>query len=139
MRTGLGRHPPTSYVCNYCGKLFKSYYKNRKFCSRACTGKGKSLKTQVGGRVDNNQKEIVSALEAVGATVLVAGKVCKGFPDLIVGYRGVNYLLEIKNPATWYGRRGLNPNQIDWHAGWKGPIAIVTCVQQALTVIGALR
>ena len=89
--------------------------------------------------VDRNQSEIVAALRAVGATVQPLHSVGQGCPDLAVGYRGVTYLIEIKDGAKPPSKRGLTDPQIEWHGGWKGHVAIAENVKDALTIIGALR
>jgi len=50
---------------------------------------------------DVNEKDIVDGLRAVSATVDRINE--EDMPDLIVGFRGVNYLIEIKPPP---GPRG---------------------------------
>lgn len=91
------------------------------------------------GRVDINQPAIVKALEAVGASVLVTSDLGQGLPDLVVGFRLVNYLLEVKNPATSYGRRGLNPLQERWATLWTGsPVRVVRSTEEALCVVDAI-
>ena len=57
-------------------------------------------------RVDENQKAIVKALEQVGAFVWIIGRPV----DLLVGFRGMTILMEVKNPKTSYGKK-LNVNQ----------------------------
>jgi hypothetical protein len=47
-------------------------------------------------KVDANQREVVAALRGAGATVQLLHAVGEGCPDLLVGYRGGNYLLEVK-------------------------------------------
>ena len=47
------------------------------------------------GRVDTNQKELVTQLMKIGATVSILSNVGGGVPDIIVGYKGVNYLFEM--------------------------------------------
>jgi hypothetical protein len=44
-------------------------------------------------RVDANQSQVISALEAAGATVEVIGKPV----DLLVGFRGRFFLMEVKD------------------------------------------
>lgn len=44
--------------------------------------------------VDANQPEIVAALHAVGATVQHLHEVGHGCPDILVGFRGKNYLID---------------------------------------------
>ena len=85
------------------------------------------------GRVDLTQSEIVKALRKVGATVTVLSQVGHGFPDLCVGWRGENKLLEVKT-----GDGGLTSDEKDWHAKWNGQVAIVRTPEEAvLAVIGA--
>lgn len=91
-------------------------------------------------RKDKNQAEIVKVLEKVGASVIDTSIIgIAGFPDLVVGFRGVNYLLEVKNLENSYGRKGFNANQIAWKDKWNGvsPV-IVTNPDEALKAIGAI-
>jgi hypothetical protein len=89
-------------------------------------------------RRDKNQQVIVDALRAVGAFVFDAALVGGGFPDLIVAYRGVVHLVEVKNPENSYGRKGLSKNQLRFDAAWQGaPVNVVWTVEEALKVIGA--
>ena len=85
-------------------------------------------------RVDANHKEIVDALRAIGASVQSLHTVGDGCPDLLVGFRGCNYVLEVKTPT---GKR--KDAQVDWHADWRGDVQTVTSREQALAVIGAVR
>ena len=48
-------------------------------------------------RADSNQAEIVDALRKVGASVQPIHTVGGGVPDLLVGFRGQNYLFEVKD------------------------------------------
>lgn len=70
--------------------------------------------------VDTVQKPIVDALRKIGASVQVLSAVGKGCPDLLVGWHGVNVLLECKTE-----RDQLNEMQRDWHANWAGQVAVV--------------
>ena len=86
-------------------------------------------------RVDANQPEIIKALEKAGASVLVM----KTPVDLLVGYRGITICVEVKNPASRYGKAGANKNQRDFMATWKGgPVALVDSAEAALRAIGAV-
>jgi hypothetical protein len=62
----------------------------------------------------------------------------KGCPDLLVGFRGVNTLLEVKDWQNSPSHRALTPDQVEWHGGWKGQVAKVETVDAALAVIGAI-
>lgn len=89
-------------------------------------------------RVDDNQPAIVSALRQVGATVLVLSMVGSGCPDIAVGYRGITYLFEIKDGAKPASKRKLTGDEQIWHDNWRGHVAIVENVDDALTQIGAI-
>lgn len=89
-------------------------------------------------KVDRNQAEIVEALRRVGATVEPLHQVGKGCPDLLVGFRGRNILIEVKDWKQPPSGRKLTPDQVEWHAGWKGQVAMVEDVDAALAVIGAI-
>lgn len=86
--------------------------------------------------VDANQRAIVAALQAVGATVHSLHEVGRGCPDILVGFRGQNFLLEIKNPDT-HGR--LTKQQLEWHAAWRGQVDVVWDEGEALLAIGAIE
>lgn len=82
-------------------------------------------------RVDGNQKEIVEALRAAGATVRSTAHVGYGFPDLVVGVRGQNFLLEVKTP-----KGKLEESQERFHANWGGSVVVVRSVEEALAACG---
>jgi hypothetical protein len=49
-----------------------------------------------------------------------------GEPDALVGWRGVDQLIEIKRPDGTAGQRRLRANQVEWHRAWRGrPVARV--------------
>ncbi len=87
-------------------------------------------------KVDRNQPEIVAALRAAGATVQPLHSVGQGCPDILVGFRGVNHLLEIKDGCKPPSARKLTPDQVEWHGGWKGAVHVVKSAEEALGVIG---
>jgi hypothetical protein len=90
-------------------------------------------------KVDRNQAEIVAALRRLGATVQPLHAVGQGCPDLLVGFRGSNYLLEIKDWQASASDRVLNAGQVEWHGGWKGQVAKVETVEAALIAIGVTK
>lgn len=87
---------------------------------------------------DGNQPAIVAALRKAGATVAACHAVGQGFPDLVVGFRGQNYLIEVKDPSQPKHRHELTPAQVEFHAGWKGVIAKAFTAEDALAAIGAV-
>ena len=80
--------------------------------------------------VDRNQREIIDALRQIGASVYPLHFAGRGFPDLIVGFRGHNYLMEIK---TQKGR--LNADQRTFHASWRGHVAVVRSPREAVEAV----
>ena len=87
-------------------------------------------------KADRNQREIMEALRQVGATVVSLHRVGQGVPDLLVGFRGQNYLIEVKNPQG-RGRR-LTEAEARFMETWRGQVAVVASVEEALRVIGAI-
>jgi Holliday junction resolvase len=83
-------------------------------------------------KVDSNQADIVAALEKAGCSVVVCAQ-GEGFPDLICGLRGANWLLEVKS------KKGkLNDRQVRWHRDWRGQVSVVRTVEQALQAVGCV-
>jgi hypothetical protein len=82
-------------------------------------------------RVDANQAEIVTALRAVGASVLDLHTVGRGCPDIAVGWRGLTFLLEVKS-----ARGRLTGPEQKFHESWRGQVAIARNIAQALAVLG---
>ncbi|WP_310619663.1 hypothetical protein [Flexibacterium corallicola] len=86
-------------------------------------------------KVDANQSEIVQALRSVGATVTSLAAVGGGVPDLLVGYRRVNHLLEVKRETIQPVEKLLTPDQEEFHKFWRGWLEIVTNADQAIELI----
>lgn len=89
-------------------------------------------------RVDGNQRLIVAALRDIGASVQLLHTQGHGCPDAIVGFRGVNYLMEFKDSAKPPSARQLTPDESKWHQAWQGQCAVVLDVSEALRVLGVL-
>ena len=87
-------------------------------------------------KVDRNQSEIVDALRKAGCTVAHTHAAGAGFPDIAAGYRGVTYLIEIKDGLLPPSARTLTKPQVEWHEAWKGHVCIVTSVEEALLAVG---
>ena len=84
-------------------------------------------------KVDANHSAIVAALRSIGASVQDLASVGQGCPDILVGFRGRNYLMEIK-----VNKSKPTPKQVVWHMMWQGQVVIVRTVDEALHVIGVL-
>ena len=48
-------------------------------------------------KVDKNQKQVVKELRGLGFSVALTHMVHKGFPDFVVGFHGLNILVELKS------------------------------------------
>jgi Holliday junction resolvase len=91
-------------------------------------------------KVDNNQRAIQAALEAAGATVVSLAACGDGVPDLLVGWGGVNLLLEVKCPRKEGGRGlKLTPAQVNFREQWRGQSAVVESVDQALDLMRSIH
>ena len=86
--------------------------------------------------VDRNQPEIVEALRQLGCSVQPLHSVGQGCPDLAVGWQGKTYFLEVKDGLRAPSDRKLTPAQVDWHRDWRGHVATVNSVKEALDAIG---
>jgi hypothetical protein len=86
-------------------------------------------------KVDANQVEIVKALRLVGAKVVPTHTVGQGFPDLVVGFRGRNILLEVKDSSQPLSKRRLTADQKVFHDEWSGEIHVVESAEQAIEVL----
>ena len=87
-------------------------------------------------KVDKNQSEIVQALREVGASVYDASTVGQGFPDLVVGFNGVNYLIEVKR-VVGNKTTKLNDKQQHWHDNWNGNSSTVSTPEEAVQLLDA--
>ena len=88
--------------------------------------------TRRNAKVDANQKAIVKELEQVpGVSVVPIGKPL----DLLVGYQGVNHIIEIKNPD---GRDRVEGDQQEFIDEWQGRTPEVAhTTDDVLRIIGA--
>jgi hypothetical protein len=86
-------------------------------------------------RVDDNQWLIVQTLRQHGASVQPLHTVGKGCPDLLVGFKGRNYLLEVKDGLKSPSKRKLTPDQSAWHEVWAGQVTIVTNCAEAVALL----
>lgn len=84
-------------------------------------------------RADKNQQKIIDELRELGVSVLVLSQVGGGCPDLLIGFRGKNYLIEVKTPV---GK--LRPKQTEFIFNWHGrPVLVARSLDEILGFIGA--
>ncbi len=90
-------------------------------------------------RVDRNHAEIVAACRLLGATVQSLAGEGKGVPDLLVGWRGANLLFEVKDGTKTKSQRRLTPDQVKWHAEWKGTVYVVECADDVRLILEPMK
>jgi Holliday junction resolvase len=86
-------------------------------------------------RVDDNHKEISAALRKIGCSVLSLASIGSGCPDLLVGWRGRNMLLEVKDGSKSPSRRELTEDERRFMVEWNGSALVVYTVDDALSVV----
>ena len=59
----------------------------------------------------------------------------KGFPDIVVGYKGKNYLFEIKDGDKPKSATKLTESERKFHNGWNGQIDVVYSFNDILNVL----
>ncbi len=79
-------------------------------------------------RVDYNQREIVNCMRSLGATVAITSDLGNGFPDLVVGYKGVNYLIEVKDGH----KAKFTKVQQNFHGTWRGQLVTFYSIDDAI-------
>lgn len=86
-------------------------------------------------RSDANQVEVMAALRKVGASVFSLHRVGQGCADLLVGFRGRTYLIEVK------AKNGvLTPSQVKFIDSWTGDLVhVVRNIDGALRAIGSIK
>ena len=93
--------------------------------------------TRRAAKTDANQGAIVAALRSAGVSVQPLHQEGAGVPDLLCGYRGQTYLVEIKDGSKPPSARRLTPRQVEWQSAWRGlPVDVVNNETEALAVFG---
>ena len=93
---------------------------------------------RMAARPDENQEEIVEGLRKAGVSVMVTSNVGDGFPDLVCATKRKTALIEIKNPASYYGKKGLNTLQAAFARAWRGELYIAYTLEDALKAMGVM-
>lgn len=90
-------------------------------------------------KVDANHKSIVEGLRAVGAFVQsIAGVGC-GCPDLLVSFRNVWYVAEVKDGNKFPSQQKLTEAEKCWHERATAPVHTWASLDDALKAIGAME
>jgi hypothetical protein len=87
-------------------------------------------------RTDDNQKSVVTALRKIpNLSVTSSHTIGKGFPDLVIGYKGNNYLIELKDGAKTKSQKKLTIAEVKFHDEWNGQVAICESVEEIFKII----
>lgn len=89
-------------------------------------------------RTDANQQQIVAALRKMGVRVWITSDFGRGAPDLVLGYRGRNYLIEIKDGSKPSSARKLTQDEEKFHSTWNGQLTVISSVDKAIAFIQGL-
>jgi len=87
------------------------------------------------GRVDANQASMVLTLRTCGATVQPLSSLGGGCPDLLVGWRGVNLIFEVKDGKKPRSARALTEPERIWLQQWKGSAWVVESEAEAVAIL----
>lgn len=87
-------------------------------------------------QIDANQRRVIAVLRAHGASVEAIQGARAGVPDLLVGFRGVTRLVEVKPLVSETRRRELRETQEAWHRQWRGsPVCVVRTDADAVELL----
>lgn len=86
-------------------------------------------------KTDKNHAELIKWLRQMpGVSVFSTHAVGHGFPDIVVGYKGINYLIEIKDGAKPPSARKLTADEVKFHESWRGQIAVVNGIDDLMKI-----
>ena len=86
-------------------------------------------------RVDENQGEVVNAIEKAGGVVTYLYRVGEGVSDLLVSFRQQWLVFEVKKDA----RQKLTKPQIDWIGRQRSPVYVVTSGLEAVQIMQLIK
>ena len=91
---------------------------------------------RVRGRIDDNQKEVVSQLRKLGVSVAITSMLGKGFPDLVLGHQNKNYLIELKDGNKTKSRKTLTEDEAKFFNDWRGQCNKCESLDDICRIIG---
>lgn len=75
----------------------------------------------------------------MGVSVQHLHQIGGGCPDLVIGHRGINVLVEIKDGDKPPSKRKLTGDEVLWHDQWKGWKAIVETVDDCIKLVSQIN
>lgn len=96
---------------------------------------------RLAGRTDANQTEIVTGLRKsnLAISVAITSGLGGGFGDIVVGFRGKNYIIEIKDGSKPPSKRKLTKAEKDFHDGWRGQVDVAKSLDDVLAIVGVTQ
>ena len=89
-------------------------------------------------RLDANHNDIVNAYRAVGVFVQSLAAVGGGCPDLLCSYRGLWFVVEVKDGEKVPSKRRLTDDEQKWHVASHATVHVVNSVEEALQSLNTL-
>ena len=86
-------------------------------------------------RIDGNANDIIIRLRQIGATVCVTAAGERPPFDALIGFRGLNWAMEFKNPKQPPSKRRLSEAEALFHRTWRGQVDTILTFQDALDLI----
>jgi hypothetical protein len=86
-------------------------------------------------KIDNNQEQLVKQMRRIPGLKVKHTHIVKGFVDVVIGYQGINYLLEIKDPGKPPSKRKLTDDEQKFHNEWTGQVAVVETIDDVIKLI----
>ena len=87
-------------------------------------------------KIDANQNSIVRSLRKIPKlSVCIISAVGKGVPDLLIGSKVLNYLVELKDGEKVKSQQKLTPDEVQWHEAWKGQVKTCNCLEDILKIL----
>lgn len=90
-------------------------------------------------KVDANQSIVIGAFRRLGCTVQPLHMVGMGCPDALVGFKGRNYMVEIKDGEKVPSARKLTEPEAEWHRDWRGHVCIVESLDDVERLVAEWR
>jgi Holliday junction resolvase len=66
--------------------------------------------------------------------VFITSSLGCGFPDLVCGKGGTNYLIEIKDGSKPPSQRQLTKDELEFIGSFRGTVYVVECVEDVLKI-----
>lgn len=89
-------------------------------------------------KVDRNQAQIVATFRALGFSVRHTHTIGQGFPDIVIGRDGHNWLIEIKDGSKARSSQRLTKQEQVFFDTWQGKAFIVSSIDDVINLSGKL-